>query len=115
VGGRGGLDRGLHAVRAGHVAQQRDAADVRGDAARVVEVDVEHGDLGAQAREFARGGLAEAGAAAGDECCFTFDVHDLPVVRMVWGAWRSLVQAAAGFSISSAMPWPPPTQALEMP
>jgi hypothetical protein len=42
---------------------------------RVGQVDVEHGDLGAQAGEFARGGLAEAGSATGDECGLSLNVH----------------------------------------
>ena len=38
-------------------------------------VDVQHRDLGAQAGEFACGGLAEAGAATGDEGDVVLDLH----------------------------------------
>ena len=53
----------------------RHAADVGGDVLRVGQVDVEHGDLGAQAGEFAGGGLAEARSAAGDEGGLSLNVH----------------------------------------
>jgi hypothetical protein len=49
--------------------------DVRGHALGVGQVDVEHGDLGAQAGEFAGGGLAEARSAAGDEGGLSLNVH----------------------------------------
>jgi hypothetical protein len=42
---------------------------------RVGQVHVEHGDLGAQAGQFARGGLAEARSAAGDEGGLSLNVH----------------------------------------
>ena len=42
---------------------------------RQLGVDVEHGDLGAQPRQFARGGFAEARGAAGDERGLSLDVH----------------------------------------
>jgi hypothetical protein len=41
----------------------------------VGQVHVEHGDLRAQAGQFARGGLAEARSAAGDEGGLSLNVH----------------------------------------
>jgi hypothetical protein len=60
VGGGGLVEGGLHALGAGHVGLNRHATDVGGDLLGVVQVHVEHGDLGAQARQLARRGLAEA-------------------------------------------------------
>ncbi|MNT25966.1 hypothetical protein D3C72_1615130 [compost metagenome] len=71
------VERGVHAVGVGDVADAGDAADVCRHLFSERGVAVEHGDLGAQAREFARGGLAEARGAAGDECGLSFDLHGL--------------------------------------
>ena len=94
-------------VGVGDVAAHREAADLVGDRAGAVEIDVEAGDLGAGAGEHGGGGGAEPGGAAGDDRGVSLDVHGQ--------FFRTLVAAASGFSISSAMPWPPPMQAEAMP
>ena len=75
VRGGGLLNGGLQAGSVGDVALNGHAADVGGDLLRIGQVDVEHGDLGAQAGEFAGGGLAEARSAAGDEGGLSLNVH----------------------------------------
>ena len=74
---RGGslLDGGLKAGAIGDVALDGHATDVGGDLLRIGQVDVEHGDLGAQAGELTGGGLAEARPAAGDEGGLSLNVH----------------------------------------
>ena len=84
---------------------QRQTADLLRHRARAVEIDVEAGDLGAGAGQLARGRGAEAGGAAGHDGGMSLDVH---------GQWFR-AEGASGFSISSAMPWPPPMQAEAMP
>ena len=69
------VDRCLHAFGVADIALAGDAADVGGHAFGVVQVEVEHRDLGAQAGEFAGGGFAEAGASTGDECGVSLDFH----------------------------------------
>ena len=103
VRGSGGLDGMLHAVRIAHIAFDGQATDVFGHAFGVLHVQIEHSDFRAQTGQFAGRGLAQTGATAGDQCCLSLDVH------------VSTFQMPSGFSIKSAMPWPPPTQALEMP
>src|SRR6516165_239105 len=98
-------ERGGGLLRIGDVAGNRMAADPRRHLARPFEVDVEAGDLGAGAGELACGGGAEAGGAAGDHRGVSADVHD----QLLRAA------AASGFSISSAMPWPPPMHAAAIP
>src|SRR4051812_15637643 len=72
----GGAGDGVrHALRIGDVALDRNAADVPGDLFGLGRVHVQHGDLGAQAREFARGGFAQPGGAAGDERGLSLDLH----------------------------------------
>ena len=89
----------------GDVATHGAAADLLRDRARAVEIDVEAGDLGAGAGELGRGRRAQAGGAAGHDSGVSFHVHGQ--------FFRAGV--ASGFSISSAMPWPPPMQAEAMP
>src|SRR4029077_3599875 len=89
----------------GHVALQRVAADLVRQRAGAVEIDVDDGDPGAGAGEFARRRCAEAGGAAGHHHGVSLDVHDQ--------FFRE--EAKSGFSINSAMPWPPPMQAEAMP
>src|SRR5690606_26331043 len=88
-------ERGLNAGGVGDVALESDAADVLGDALRALQVDVEHGDFGAQAREFACGGFAEAGAAAGDECGLSLNLH----VCLLW-----VYRVDAGSRVPGAVP-----------
>jgi hypothetical protein len=71
----GGLDGFGHAVRVRYVAMHGQAANVFGHALGVLHVEVEHRDLGAQTGEFTGGGFAQTGAAAGDQCCLSLDVH----------------------------------------
>ena len=78
---------------------------LRGHRAGAVEIDVEAGDLGAGAGKLARGRRAQARGAAGHDGGMSFDVHGQ--------LFRA--EAASGFSINSAMPWPPPMQAEAMP
>ena len=59
----------------GHVAVLGMAADLGGDGAGEVHVHVEDGHLGAGGGQFHRGAFAEAGGAAGDECCMSFGIH----------------------------------------
>ena len=70
-------NRRADAVARGDVAldAQGAVADLGGERLRAGAVAVEHGDLGAAAREFARRGCAQARGAAGDERCLSFDVH----------------------------------------
>ena len=69
---------------------------------RRIHVDVEQRDLGAGLGQLGGGRGAEAGAAAGDDRGVSLDVHLVFLVASV-------------FSISSAMPCPPPMQADAMP
>src|SRR5207244_12555887 len=50
-------------------------ADLAGHLFGQRQVHVQHGDLGAQPRQLARGGLAEAGGAAGDQRGLSLDLH----------------------------------------
>ena len=86
----------------------RDAADLAGDGARAVEIDVEACDLGAGTGELVGGRGAEARGSAGHDGSVSFDVHD-QFVRV------EAVVRQSGFSIKSAMPCPPPMQAEAMP
>src|SRR5262249_53163164 len=97
--------RGGRLLSMGHVAIERLPADLLRYRPGAVEVDVEAGDSGAGAGELARGRGAEAGGAAGHDGGVSFDVHG----QFFRGDGRS------GFSMSSAMPWPPPMQAEATP
>ena len=97
--------RGGGLLGLGDVALHGVAADLFRDRARAVEIDVEAGDLDAGAGELGRGRRAQAGGAAGHDRGMSFHVHGQ--------FFRAGV--ASGFSISSAMPWPPPMQAEAMP
>ena len=97
--------RGGGLLGIGDVAMHGVAGDLFRDRARAVEIDVEAGDLDAGAGEFGRGRRAQAGGAAGHDSGVSFHVHGQ--------FFRAGV--ASGFSISSAMPWPPPMQAEAMP
>ena len=59
----------------GDVAAHREAADLGGDRAGAVEIDVEAGHLGAGAGELDGGRGAQARAAAGDDRRMSLDVH----------------------------------------
>ena len=61
----------------GDVADAGDAADVLGHPLRRILDDIEQRDLGAGRRQRARRRLAETGAAAGDDCRLTLNVHFL--------------------------------------
>ena len=61
----------------GDVAGDGDAVDVDRDLGGRLLVDVDDRDLGAGGGERARGGGAEAGSAAGDDCRLSFDFHQL--------------------------------------
>src|SRR5258707_413589 len=93
---------GLPAIR--HTPAQGVAADLLRQLTGGVEIDIEHGDLGAGAGELACGRGAEAGGAAAHDCRVSFDVHQ---------GFRAA--AASGFSVRSAMPCTPPMQAEAMP
>src|SRR5262249_48152173 len=98
-------ERGGRLLGMGPVAIQPPPADLLRHRAGAVEVDVEARDSGAGVDERARGRGAEAGGAAGHDGGVSFDVHG----QFFRGDGRS------GFSMSSAMPWPPPMQAEPTP
>ena len=73
----GGLgDRRLGAGAVGDVAVNGDAVDVDRGLGGDLLVDVEERHLGAGLSQHARGGGAEAGASAGNECCVSANIHD---------------------------------------
>ncbi len=59
----------------GDIADAGDAADLLSHPVRRVLDDIEHRYLGAGRCQRARGGLAETGPAAGDDCRLTLDFH----------------------------------------
>src|SRR5262249_49035206 len=66
------------------------------------QVHVEHGDLGALARQFARRGLAQAGSAAGDQRGLSLDLHAFSLtgfrVKGRRSSWRACTSASRCFS-----------------
>ena len=82
VRGSGLLQRRCHACAVGDVAgagHRTAIAEFGVDRLRHFDgqfgIAVEHRHLGAQARQLARRGLAQARATAGDEGCLSFDLH----------------------------------------
>src|SRR5690606_6249560 len=90
--GDGGIDGGLGSGGICHVAGESCAAGFGGDGGSLVGVAVEDGDIGARGCEGARGGGAQARGGAGDDGGLAGNVHYL----------------ASGFSMSRAIPCPPP-------
>src|SRR5438105_263522 len=66
---------GRQALGISDVALAGDAVDFRGDFLGLREIDVEHGDLRAQPRQFTRCRFAQALRTAGDERRLSFDLH----------------------------------------
>ncbi|MDT4856328.1 hypothetical protein FQZ97_907150 [compost metagenome] len=83
VGGGSLVHGGLQAVGVGDVAVAGNAVDLAGHAPGVVQVHIEHRNLGAQAREFARRGFAQARATTGDEGGVSLNVHGVVLVFML--------------------------------
>ena len=63
------------AVGVGDVALASHATYLGGDFLGLREIDVEHGDFGAQPCEFACGGFAQARGASRDQCRVSMDIH----------------------------------------
>src|SRR3546814_2171116 len=70
------LDASLAARAVGHVAFERDAADLVRGLLGQVQIHVEDGDLGARLGEFLRGGGPQTRSAAGDDCAYALQLHD---------------------------------------